>query len=258
MRLWTRVIATLGLAATIPVITLAGPQGGHGYAGSGPISGPAPLGASGPAPMHASGNLIGTPYRGSASAGNVNRGRNNGPNRNPGGAHNGGTHNGGRGDSRRYSAPIFYTPFYDSFADYGSTPYDSGYYGGDPGPDPGLQNMVQTQEQLSDQVQRLSGEIQQLRENRAPSPPSDEQAGNDSEAAQNRQPPPVPVTLVLHSGQKLQIQNYAVMDGIFWDFSRQPARKIPLSQIDVAASAKLTQDNGGEFPNLNEGNQADN
>ena len=57
-----------------------------------------------------------------------------------------------------------------------------------------------------------------------------------------------PVTLVLTDGEKLQVQNYAIMGSTFWDFSKQPARRIPLSSIDVPASAKATEANGAEFP----------
>jgi hypothetical protein len=66
------------------------------------------------------------------------------------------------------------------------------------------------------------------------------------------QPSP-PVTLVLRNGQKMQVQNYAVMGSIFWDFSKQPARRIPLSSIDLAASAKATEANGAEFPAISDG-----
>ncbi len=67
--------------------------------------------------------------------------------------------------------------------------------------------------------------------------------------------PQVPVTLVLRSGQQIEVQNYAVMDQTFWDFTNQPARKIPLSNIDVAASAKATEAKGGEFPSIDAGAQ---
>lgn len=61
-------------------------------------------------------------------------------------------------------------------------------------------------------------------------------------------PPSTPITLVLRNGQKLEVQNYAIMNGIFWDFSKQNAKKIPLLNIDEAASAKATEDAGGAFP----------
>ena len=40
------------------------------------------------------------------------------------------------------------------------------------------------------------------------------------------------------------------MDDKFWDFSKQPARRIELSDIDLAASTKATAATGAEFPEL--------
>jgi hypothetical protein len=60
-----------------------------------------------------------------------------------------------------------------------------------------------------------------------------------------------PIVLVLHNGQKLQISNYAVVNDVIWDFSKPAARKIAVASIDLAASAKATQDSGGEFPDFN-------
>jgi hypothetical protein len=66
--------------------------------------------------------------------------------------------------------------------------------------------------------------------------------------------PPVsdpPITLVLNSGAKVTLQSYAVMGQMIWDFSRQPARKIPLSSVNVVASQQATEASGAEFPALN-------
>jgi len=41
-----------------------------------------------------------------------------------------------------------------------------------------------------------------------------------------------------------------VMNKVFWDFSQQPARRIPIANIDVAASKKATEAAGAEFPEL--------
>ncbi len=60
--------------------------------------------------------------------------------------------------------------------------------------------------------------------------------------------PTIPITIVLKSGKTLQVQNYAIMNGMFWDFSKQNAKKIPLSEVDVAASSKATEEAGGSFP----------
>jgi hypothetical protein len=59
-----------------------------------------------------------------------------------------------------------------------------------------------------------------------------------------------PITVVLQSGQQLVIQNYAVMNGMLWDFSKPAVRKIPLASIDLSASARATSAAGAEFPEL--------
>ena len=132
-------------------------------------------------------------------------------------------------------APYYYPPLDYSDSSYAAPPYSGGY-------DPSTDAVAMAQNALADQVQRLSAQVAQL------------QYGQQNPAIaygqQDSQPPQVPVTLVLRNGQQFQVQNYAVMDQTFWDFTRQTARKIPVSSIDVAASAKATQANGGEFPQL--------
>jgi hypothetical protein len=61
-------------------------------------------------------------------------------------------------------------------------------------------------------------------------------------------PPALPILLILKTGQKLEVQNYAIVNGMFWDFTKPNSKRIPLAQIDVAASAKATDDAGGSFP----------
>ncbi len=132
----------------------------------------------------------------------------------------------------------YYFPFDNGDASYGGGPdYDASV-------DPNQQAAMMAQNALVNQVQRLSAQVAQMQ--------SGQQTQMQQYAMQQEPPPPpqVPVTLVLRDGQRLEVQNYAVMDQTFWDFTLQPVRKIPLSSIDVAASAKATQAKGGEFPQL--------
>jgi hypothetical protein len=156
----------------------------------------------------------------------------------------------GRNYSRNYRRlpyGYFFAPYYYPFLDYASSPYlDYGYggYGYDAAGDPNAQGALMAQNMLGDQINRLSAEIDQMRyaqQQMAPPPPA---------PSEDPQPPSRPVTLVLRNGQQLRVHNYAVMDETFWDFSVQPARQIPIANIDVAASAKATIANGGEFPEL--------
>jgi hypothetical protein len=101
--------------------------------------------------------------------------------------------------------------------------------------------MMMNQAALGQQVQRLTDQMNNLMYGQQPYP---------QQSGASQQPAPIPLTLVLRTGEQLQVQNYAVTDNTFWDFAQRGTRKIPLSNIDLAASAKATQANGGEFPQL--------
>jgi hypothetical protein len=137
----------------------------------------------------------------------------------------------------------YFDPFYSSFDS--SFDYGPGSYAYPP-PDSGEQTAEVTANLLGEQMQRLSDQVQQLGSQQSNVPPP--YAPAYSPAAPPSDPAPAPVTVVLRSGQRIQVQNYAVMGDSFWDFSRQPARRIPLTSVDIAASTKVTEANGGEFP----------
>jgi hypothetical protein len=134
-------------------------------------------------------------------------------------------------------------PFYYSYGDYGNSMVDSPY---GPMEDPNASTDADvTANLLGEQLQRLSAQVEELKsEQRQAGPaPAASQAPKDA-------PPVAPITVVLRDGQRLQVASYAVMNQVFWDFSQQPARRIPVANIDVAASAKATEAAGGEFPEL--------
>jgi outer membrane murein-binding lipoprotein Lpp len=261
MGLAIRVVLLSGLALSTAILTLAGPPsrgGGRGFSGS--VSGPAPLRASGAAPLHATGSLIGNPYSAAGQrGGSYTRG---------GFVNNRGDRRRGevsRGDRRGYRPAVqFFAPYYYPSLDYGdvgfTTGYDSPYsdsYDSGPGPeDPATEAVLQSQGQLSQQVRHLTSEIEQLREqqNQGGSPYVMRPANAESEQPQNA----VPVTLILRGGRTLKVKDYAVMNGVLWDFTVQPARKIAVSEVDVEASAKATQAAGGEFPDLSASGQQEN
>jgi hypothetical protein len=160
----------------------------------------------------------------------------------PYGAERGRSHSSGRHDRRGGAVGYFVgAPFYYSYGDYGSTIFDT------PPEDPNnSSDAAVTANLLGEQIQRLSAQVEQLRTEQQP-PPAPAAA---TPTAPKDAPPVAPITVVLRDGQRLQVASYAVMDRVFWDFSRQPARRIPLANIDVAASTKATEAAGGEFPAL--------
>ena len=240
-------------------IGVAGPPGGgrgggggaHSFS-SGSISGPAPVGASGPAPTHAAGNLIGP-----SSPGYRSGFRPIGPYRN-GNVKGNGNANGngryGRNNNRRAPYALFLAP-YATYPYFGYDDTSSFDYNGSPdyapnAPlDPASQSIMVGQDQLGQQVQQLNAELQELK-SQGPPNGSAQQPVAPATADQDQPQNTVPVTLVLQNGQRIQVKNYAVVNGVFWDFSKQPSRKIPLSSINLDASAQATQADGGEFPDL--------
>jgi hypothetical protein len=150
--------------------------------------------------------------------------------------------------NRRGYVPFVYGGYFDPF--YSS--FDSAFdYG--PGsyaypPESGEQTAEVTANLLGEQMQRLSDQVQQLGDRQFNVPPPYAPGYSPAAPRNDPAPAPAPVTVVLRNGQQIQVQNYAVMGDSFWDFSRQPARRIPLTSVDIAASTRVTEANGGEFP----------
>jgi hypothetical protein len=142
-----------------------------------------------------------------------------------------------------WGAPYYYLPP-DYSSDYVSAPPPEAYPGPEAGgPDPVTQNLMMQQSQLGQQIQQLSDQLATLRAqqrgaNEGPSAPPQEQE------------PTHPIKLVLRNGTTVTVQNYALMKGIFWDFSATPIKRIPVSSVDVSASRRATEEAGGEFPEI--------
>lgn len=252
MRLANRVFLVWSLAAVVAVGLLAAPPQGRGHGGGAHagasgrspaglppiygVSGPAPVGGVGPAPIGGVGRLGPSPSPGygygNGYRSGVYTGRSNG----------GYVEHGRRGRNVGWGLPLAYfmTPYY-----YPDFSYDSSFEGPPP-VDPNAQAAVMAEDRLGEQIQRLSAEIEELRNAQQQNSQPDYPAA--SEAPQT--PPAPPIVLVLRDGQQVKTDNYAVMNNTLWDFSKQPARRIPLSSINVSASEKASEANGAEFPQI--------
>lgn len=233
---WPILLATL---LVLSISAWAQRGGGHGASGGGHM---------GSGPHMASGAHV--------SSGSFSHGGSTGWNAAGRGGHvgygQGGYGYGYRGTARYYRQipylwglyPNYYSPFgYDDSGYYSGTgpDYSSGY--GDPngpGYDPYPPGPDPETAYLSSQVEQLSNQLSAV-----------EQQGPPPMAAQGASAAPVkPITLVLKDGRRLQVQNYAVMDQTFWDFTSQPVKKILLANINVAESQRESAANGADFPNL--------
>ena len=115
-----------------------------------------------------------------------------------------------------YSDPLYDTGDQDSYADeYRPAPYRE---------DEGLQRDV---EALNGKIDRLQADVD----------------------ARNRTKPDVePATALVFRDQHVEeVRNYAIAGGTLWVLNEQAAKKIPLAQLDLAATAKMNDERGVDF-----------
>lgn len=236
-------LATLGLA-----ISAGAAEHGHSVSGPAPVgaAGPAPVHASGPAPVGGTGTLVRS-YTGSYHSGFTN----------PTGAFAGRGHYPNTSRSSLYqrrrgpygaAAPFLYggvgylDPDLGYDDDWSANPYTAPP---NAQPDDALTQHYQVQENmLGAEIERLNEEIDALREQSGGGqlyPPPQAQNQPDT-------PPPPPVTVVLRDGKRFQSSDFAVMNGVFWDFSKTPTRRVLMSEVNVPASVQASAADGAQFP----------
>jgi len=124
-------------------------------------------------------------------------------------------------------AGAYYYPGYDG--DYGYPDYGYQDYAA---PAPYADSAAIEQ----DQIDRLEDEVDRLRQER-----------------ENRAQPPVkaqPQTatlLVFQDKHSEEVQNYAIVGQTLWIFTELKARKVPLSDLDLAATTRANEDRGVDF-----------
>jgi hypothetical protein len=124
--------------------------------------------------------------------------------------------------------------WYDDPLDYDTSDQDQDSYAGAsyqapsyhaPGPENGgLQRDVQT---LSGKIDRLQADVE----------------------ARSRKPEQEPATALVFRDQHVEeVRNYAIAGGTLWVLNdHQTGRKIPLAQLDLAATVKMNDDHGVDF-----------
>jgi hypothetical protein len=107
----------------------------------------------------------------------------------------------------------------------------------------GIANQMNAQS-LEEQMMRQQGD-QDAYAN--PDPPQ--------RSAQERADPVLPTILVFRDQHKKEVQNYAIVGQTLWNFASQHTEKIPLSDLDLTATAKANDERGVDFrvPGANEG-----
>jgi hypothetical protein len=87
-----------------------------------------------------------------------------------------------------------------------------------------------------DQIDRLENEVDRLREER------------DSRSQPPAKPEPQSATqLVFQDKHSEEVQNYAIVGRTLWIFTELRARKVPLSDLDLAATTQANEERGVDF-----------
>jgi hypothetical protein len=135
-----------------------------------------------------------------------------------------------------YGYPAYYGGSFYSTPDY-YPGYD--YYGASySAPSYSAQNGIVQQQQ---DIERLEDEVARLREQRETQPQAREAPGPQTET------PSQSTLLVFRDKHTQEVGNYAIVGGTLWIFSEQRATKLPLSWLDLEATAKANDDRGVNF-----------
>jgi len=98
--------------------------------------------------------------------------------------------------------------------------------------------------QLAAQVGNLATEVELMRE---------DQALRDSRGAPPTAPSvageekPPATLLVYRDGHQVEVQDYAILGKTLWVFSNQATRRVPLADLDLAATQRLNGERGVDF-----------
>lgn len=135
-----------------------------------------------------------------------------------------------------------------------------------PAQDPDTANEIQqlraALDQLQQQVSRLTSAVEELQADRtasvkpAPAPRTNGKAPVAGKKTVVITPPPAspevdertPLTvLVFQDGHRTEAQNYAIVGQTLWIYTEQDSKKVPLAELDVAATKNANSDRGIVF-----------
>jgi hypothetical protein len=148
---------------------------------------------------------------------------------------------------RRIRAPFviqqspFYQPFFWPSPIYPAPVYSASPYIAVQEPPPSNPSQVN---ELSYQVERLTREVQRLRE---------EQQLRESGQGQPAPPPSaektsLPVILIFRDGHQITVQGYAIVGQTLWALTEQISTKISITDLDLETTQKLNAERGIRFP----------
>lgn len=97
---------------------------------------------------------------------------------------------------------------------------------------------------LVSQVERLTDEVESLREEQASRNDLHARAVAPQAAVQEK---PVPTILVYRDGHQGEVQNYAILGQTLFVFADQTTRRVSLADLDLQATKRLNDERGVDF-----------
>jgi len=142
-----------------------------------------------------------------------------------------------------FGGPFLGAPYYPYY------PYYSGDYGyGPPAPpQPTVASYDNgSNTQLAVEVQRLSDEVADLRDEEARRYSQERAAAANSGASMTAKEPSVTV-FVFRDGRRISVKSYAIAGQTLWIFDEHAARKFQIAELDAPATEKANAANGVEL-----------
>lgn len=101
--------------------------------------------------------------------------------------------------------------------------------------------------QLSADVQRLSDEVEDLRNEERSRRYAEDRAAAGSGASLSAKNPAAATVFIFRDGHRISAQSYAIAGQTLWIFDEHAARKYQLADLDASATEQANAANGVEF-----------
>jgi hypothetical protein len=143
-----------------------------------------------------------------------------------------------------FGAGLFWgSPFYPSY--YGD--YYPDYYGAPPAQPVVVNSDNGNSVALSAEVQRLTDEVSDLRDEENRRYYEDRARAANSGSSITAREPAVATMFVFRDGRRISAQSYAIAGQTLWIFDEHAARKYQIGDLDAASTEKANAANGVEF-----------
>jgi hypothetical protein len=142
------------------------------------------------------------------------------------------------GSTLGFGGSFGYAPYYPAY------PVDYAYQ---PPPQQVVVERDDNSRELSLEVERLSDEVQLLRDEDIRLHNESRSAALQNQGSMSAQQPPAYTVLVFRDGHKVSVQNYAITGNTLWIINERAAQKVSLSDLDIPATEQANSVNGVEF-----------